>query len=157
MDPVPPNVLEFIGRARATFGVLARDRIEMDVARIAAAVERAAEVIDPSHCFSDEWGAPLPGDPDAIEAYARRHQPRYLVYATHRNGNLVRLCDTITEVKDILYGGDGLARRFADDLLNIDRHIYVLGEVTPVEGPHPGREGVQHHECVLRDVTDDFF
>lgn len=128
-------------------------RFGMDKARIEAAIDLAAAVVDHNRCFSNEWGLPLPGDADAIESWAGRHKPRLLLVAKGRNGNLVRLCDTEPELAEAL----GLVIRFCGDSMdNIDHRIYDLTKVEPVDSEHPNREGIQHYRCVPLDITEHF-
>lgn len=143
-------------------GIMARiseehetDRLRRDKARINAAIDLAAAAIDHNRCFTDEWGLPLPGDADAIESWAMRHAPRFLLHATSRNGNgsLVRICDFRAELVEAF----GLViRSCGDSMDNIVHRIYDLTKIEPVASEHPNREGVQHYRCVPLDVTEHF-
>jgi hypothetical protein len=122
-------------------------------ARVIAGIELAREAINPEGCLAEEWGAPLPGDPDAIEAYAERHDPRYVVFASDEGSRLVRLCDTESDVDDVLRmipGVFGSARRY------VPHSVYSLANVIPVAGSHPGRSSNQHYSCIPVDMTDIF-
>ena len=123
-------------------------------ARVIAGIELAVTYISPDECMVDEWGIPLPGDPDAIEAYAEAHDPQFVVIAINDVSRLVRLCDTEGQVRDVLKSG--LPARFDAALADIPIQVHSLAKVVPVDGSHPGRSSNQHYQCIPYEVTDLF-
>ena len=122
-------------------------------ARVIVGIELARTSIDPAQCQVEEWGAPLPGDPDAIETYAERHDPRYVVFASDGGRFLVRLCDGVDDVWEALRL---IPRRFGEPWGKVPHWVYSLANVIPVEGSHPGRSSNQHYQCIPVDMTDLF-